>query len=289
MHKNTANNVQLIHKTVAKIISKKICNRSEFFNSTAIFISESKALYRMRTVRVYDNQPLQTDTEVTLCSDAFNHAIKVLRMNVNDPLTLFNGNGCDYQAVITSIQKKSADVRIIGRTEKNNESPIRIHLGQVLSRGDKMDFTVQKSVELGINVITPLVSERCGVRLNDERSQKKQETLQKIVISACEQSGRAVIPEVRPLMSIEEFLSENTDADELKVTMNPYADCRFRELPQAGSYRLLVGPEGGFTDEEVELSRKAGYRDVLVGPRILRTETAALVALSIIQSCFGDI
>ena len=152
-----------------------------------------------------------------------------------------------------------------------------------------MDFTVQKSVELGINVITPLVSERCGVRLNDERSQKKQETLQKIVISACEQSGRAIIPEVRPLMSIEEFLSENTDADELKVTMNPYADCRFRELPQAGSYRLLVGPEGGFTDEEVELSRKAGYRDVLVGPRILRTETAALVALSIIQSCFGDI
>lgn len=259
------------------------------FLITRQFTLQPPNAYCMRTVRVYDNQPLQTDSEIILCSDAFNHAIKVLRMEENDPLTLFNGDGHDYQAVITSVQKKNATVRITGRTEKNNESSIRIHLGQVLSRGDKMDFTVQKSVELGVNVITPLVSERCGVRLNDERSQKKQETLQKIVISACEQSGRAVIPEVRPLMSIEDFLNESTDADELKVTMNPYADTRFRDLPQAGCYRLLVGPEGGFTDEEVELSRRAGYRDVLAGPRILRTETAALVALSIIQSCFGDI
>lgn len=243
----------------------------------------------MRTVRVYDNQPLQLNSEVTLGSDAFNHAIKVLRMEINDPLTVFNGDGNDYQAVITSIQKKSADIRVTGIQKKDNESPIRIHLGQVLSRGDKMDFTVQKSVELGVNVITPLVSERCGVKLNDERSQKKQETLQKIVISACEQCGRAVIPEVRPLMSLEEFLQENTADDELRLTMNPYADTRFKDLPQAGSYRLLVGPEGGFTDEEVELSIKSGYRDVLAGPRILRTETAALVAISIIQSCFGDI
>ena len=158
----------------------------------------------MRTVRVYDNQPLQLNSQVTLGSDAFNHAIKVLRMEINDPLTVFNGDGNDYQAVITSIQKKSADIRVTGIQKKDNESPIRIHLGQVLSRGDKMDFTVQKSVELGVNVITPLVSERCGVKLNDERSQKKQETLQKIVISACEQCGRAVIPEVRPLMSLEE-------------------------------------------------------------------------------------
>lgn len=243
----------------------------------------------MRTVRVYDNQPLQLNSEVTLGSGAFNHAIKVLRMEINDPLTVFNGDGNDYQAVITSIQKKSADIRVTGIQKKDNESPIRIHLGQVLSRGDKMDFTVQKSVELGVNVITPLVSERCGVKLNDERCQKKQETLQKIVISACEQCGRAVIPEVRPLMSLEEFLQENTADDELRVTMNPYADTRFKDLPQAGSYRLLVGPEGGFTDEEVKLSIKSGYRDVLAGPRILRTETAALVAISIIQSCFGDI
>ena len=200
----------------------------------------------MRTVRVYDNQPLQLNSEVTLGSDAFNHAIKVLRMEINDPLTVFNGDGNDYQAVITSIQKKSADIRVTGIQKKDNESPIRIHLGQVLSRGDKMDFTVQKSVELGVNVITPLVSERCGVKLNDERSQKKQETLQKIVISACEQCGRAVIPEVRPLMSLEEFLQENTADDELRVTMNPYADTRFKDLPQAGSYRLLVGPEGGY-------------------------------------------
>lgn len=242
----------------------------------------------MRTVRVYDNQFLEVDREITLGENAFGHAVKVLRMKVNDPLTIFNGDGFNYQTVITDIQKKSATVRITAKELCGTESSIKIHLGQVLSRGDKMDYTVQKATELGVTFITPLVSERCGVRLNDERGDKKQETLQRIVISACEQCGRAVIPEVRPIMTLSEFLAEESSG-ELKVTMNPHASKHFRNLPQSDSYRLLVGPEGGFTDDEVADSVRAGYQDVLAGPRILRTETAALVAVSIIQSNFGDI
>ena len=131
----------------------------------------------MRTVRVYDNQFLEVDREITLGENAFGHAVKVLRMKVNDPLTIFNGDGFNYQTVITDIQKKSATVRITAKELCGTESSIKIHLGQVLSRGDKMDYTVQKATELGVTCITPLVSERCGVRLNDERGDKKQETL----------------------------------------------------------------------------------------------------------------
>jgi 16S rRNA (uracil1498-N3)-methyltransferase len=151
-----------------------------------------------------------------------------------------------------------------------------------------MDFIVQKCVELGVTEITPLVSQRCNIKLTEDRLLKKQQTLQKIVISACEQCGRAVVPKINPIMDIVDFVKEGTD--ELKLTLNPYAKFKIKELDvKTKNIRLLVGPEGGFNDTETKMAADNNYTDVLLGPRILRTETAALVAISIIQSQFGDI
>ncbi len=242
----------------------------------------------MRTVRIYEPQStLNVGTTIMLSEDGANHVARVLRMQENDKLVLFNGNGYQYQATITSVTKKTVTVVIDSSEQHLVESPIRIHLGQVLSRGDKMDFTLQKAVELGVNEITPLVSVRCGVRLKDDRLDKKQDSLQKIVISACEQCGRTIVPKVNPIMTLSDFLQQET-AD-FKLTLNPYTDKHIKDLAPQSAYRLLIGPEGGFSEEEVQQANAYGYTDVLLGPRILRTETAALVAVSILQAEFGDL
>lgn len=241
----------------------------------------------MRTIRIYDNQPISINEEFILGEDGSNHVGRVLRMTPGESITVFNGLGVEYISKILEVTKKYVKVIPVEEVVRSTESPIRIHLGQVLSRGDKMDFTVQKAVELGVTEITPLVSTRCGVRLKDDRQEKKQDSLQKIVISACEQCGRTFVPTVNPIITLDEFLAQQTD--DLKLTLNPYTDKKIKDLQQNNSYRLLVGPEGGFSDEEVNLAAQNGFQSVLLGPRILRTETAALVAISILQSAFGDI
>lgn len=247
----------------------------------------------MRNPRIYQNQQWDINQTITLNDDAFGHTIRVLRLKDGDHITLFNGlkfNDCygEYEAELVNVSKKSAQAIIHGFTPVVNESPVNIHLGQVISRGDRMDFTLQKSVELGVNNITPLFSERCGVKISTERLQKKVDQWQKIVISACEQSGRCIVPHVNDAIHMSEWLEQATSA--LKLNLHPKAQHSIISLPNTNDrIRLLIGPEGGLSDDEILQAKDQQFVDVLLGPRVLRTETAALTAITAIQCRYGDI
>ena len=242
----------------------------------------------MRVPRIYQNSPLNVGASVSLGDDAANHVGRVLRMVPDQEICLFNGQGGQYQAVITESGKKHVTVQITDFSALSVESPLSIHLGQVISRGDKMEFTIQKSVELGVNVITPLWSSRCGVKLQGDRLDKKLEQWQKIAISACEQCGRNSVPLIRPVMSLENWLAEPTD--ELKLTLHPRAQYSVGTLPEpTHGVRLVIGPEGGLSDDEIALTEQYNFQEMLLGPRVLRTETAALTAITALQCRFGDL
>ncbi len=233
-----------------------------------------------------------------LNDDAFGHVIRVLRLSNNDNVTLFNGQRSDeditlnrdreYHGKLTNVGKKRAEVVLTKCESKIVESTVNIHLGQGISRGDRMDFTLQKSVELGVNTITPLFTERCGVKLSGERLHKKREQWQKIVNSACEQSGRCTVPIVQQPLYLDEWLQQQSSA--LRINLHPKAQHSIMNLPlENNRVRLLVGPEGGLSDSEITEASKAGFHDVLLGPRILRTETAALTAITALQCRYGDL
>ncbi|MDV6315596.1 16S rRNA (uracil(1498)-N(3))-methyltransferase [Idiomarina sp. HP20-50] len=242
----------------------------------------------MRVPRIYHPDPINLKTETELSSDAFQHLIKVLRLNVGDNIVLFNGDGHNYDASITSIQKKSAHFIATSYQVNNSESPIRVHLAQVISRGDRMDFVLQKSVELGATEITPLFSERCGVKLSGDRLEKKQQQWQKIVQSACEQCGRSVVPPVKPAQQLNDFVQSPFEG--LKLTLDPTATKPLSSFNDADKgIQLLIGPEGGFSEAEVHAAEQHGFKPMRLGPRILRTETAALSALTAVQYQFGDL
>ncbi|TYK65175.1 16S rRNA (uracil(1498)-N(3))-methyltransferase [Colwellia echini] len=243
----------------------------------------------MRNPRIFQAGQLIVDETITLADDAFGHVVRVLRLNEGDAITIFNGEEpFQYTAELCNVNKKSADIKITSQQENNSESPLNIHLGQGISRGDRMDFTLQKSVELGVNTITPLFTERCGVKLNAERLEKKRQQWQKIVISACEQSGRAIVPVVAEPMLLNDWLIQQTTA--LKINLHPKAQHSIMSLPmQNNRVRLLIGPEGGLTDDEIAKANENNFQDVLLGPRVLRTETAALTAITALQCKYGDL
>ncbi|WP_249850172.1 16S rRNA (uracil(1498)-N(3))-methyltransferase [Aggregatibacter actinomycetemcomitans] len=243
----------------------------------------------MRVPRIYHPIPLNQHTTCALSEDGANHVGRVLRMRAGDQLELFDGSNHIYQAVITAVAKKSVEVDILSRQFDDRESPLAIHLGQVISRGERMEFTIQKSVELGVNVITPLWSERCGVKLDGERMDKKIQQWQKTAIAACEQCGRNKIPEIRPLMKLQQWCAEPNDA--LKLNLHPRARYSIRTLPEipAAGVRLLIGSEGGLSPQEIAQTEQQGFVDVLLGKRVLRTETAAMAAITALQVCFGDL
>lgn len=244
----------------------------------------------MRIPRIYHPDSLTLDEEITLSDDAFQHSVKVLRMPVDAELCLFNGDGNDYRAKLTAVSKRSAQARVYTASANHSESSLQVHLGQVISRGDRMDFALQKSVELGVSAITPLFSERCGVKLNGERLQKKLQQWQKVVISACEQSGRSIVPTVHEAVNLTDFVRDSYEG--LKLTLDPEAEVPLKQLANEQPMtdcRIIIGPEGGFTDEEVVQAAAENYKPIRLGPRILRTETAALTALSVLQYELGDL
>lgn len=243
----------------------------------------------MTNPRIYQDTPFAIEQEFELNDNAFGHAVRVLRHKEGDPLRFFNGqDGYEYQVTLTQVKKKTAFAQVTDRTKVENESPLKIELGQGISRGDRMDFTLQKSVELGVTCITPLFTERCGVKLTGERLAKKREQWQKIVISACEQSGRVFVPTVNEPVWLEEWLSKETDA--LNINLHPRAEHSIMSLPfDSQNIRLLIGPEGGLSDEEIDKASAAQFKEVLLGPRVLRTETAALTALTALQCRYGDL
>lgn len=243
----------------------------------------------MRIPRIYHPTSLQGITFCELSEDAANHVGRVLRMQVGEQLELFDGSNHTYAATITQVSKKAVTVEILSQQLDDRESNLKIHLGQVISRGERMEFTIQKSVELGVSVITPLWSERCGVKLDADRMEKKIQQWQKIAIAACEQCGRNVIPEIRPMMRLQDWCAEKDGA--LKLNLHPKAQYSIRTLPAIPEegVRLLIGSEGGLSPQEISQTEQQGFTEVLLGKRVLRTETASLAAISALQICFGDL
>lgn len=241
----------------------------------------------MRTIRIYQPGDITPTQQLALCEDAAHHVGKVLRMQSGDLLQLFNGDGQNYAAEITEVGKKQLWVRVLSVSDNPVESNLYIHLGQGISRGERMDFAIQKAVELGVSAITPLFTERCGVKLDGERLEKKREQWQKMVIAACEQSGRSVVPPVHNPISLDKWLAQADDC--LKLTLDPWTDATIKGLTPTNRLRLVIGPEGGFTDTEVQSTNQAGFQAVRLGPRVLRTETAALTAIAALQLQLGDL
>ena len=238
--------------------------------------------------RIFQPYIINQNSLITLDDNAFNHLIRVLRMKSGESITLFNGSNQITPAVIHEVNKKKVVVKSSSTIFDNRESPLNIHLGQVISRGDKMEFTIQKSVELGVTTITPLLSERCGVRLDQERLEKKVQQWQKIIISACEQCGRNIVPTINPVSKLENWCASLTDS--LKLNLHPKAEKGINQLPTDNkNISLLIGPEGGLSNEEIQMTYQHEFTDVLLGPRVLRTETAALTAITALQVRLGDL
>lgn len=243
----------------------------------------------MRIPRIYHPSPLAGLDSCLLSEDAINHVGRVLRMKEGEQIILFDGSNHIFHARLQAVEKKQIIAKIESSELDDRESPLAIHLGQVISRGDRMEFTIQKSVELGVKTITPLWSERCGVKLNDERQDKKLQQWQKIAIAACEQCGRNEIPEIRPMMKLTDWCKEQDNM--LKLNLHPRAKYTIRQLPHIPpeGVRLLIGSEGGLSAEEIQMTEKEGFTEVLLGKRVLRTETASLATITALQVCFGDI
>lgn len=243
----------------------------------------------MRVSRIYVDQPLAVDVEVILPDEAVRHLIQVLRLGPGASVVLFNGDGIEYFAHLQSVSKRNATALVESARQKNTESSLRIHLGQAISRGDRMDYAIQKAVELGVSRITPLETERTNLSLNAERSQKKHEHWWGVIQSACEQSGRNVLPLLEPVTSFDRWCAEKTER-ELGVVLAPGGEKGFGGLTESPvELRLIIGPEGGFSEPELALASRYGFVCVGLGPRILRTETATVAALAIVQSLWGDL
>ncbi|MNP01003.1 Ribosomal RNA small subunit methyltransferase E [compost metagenome] len=210
---------------------------------------------------------------------------RVLRHAAGDAVQLFDGSGQEYLGELIEVGKKNVRVELREQFAGLAESPLRIHLGQGLSRGERMDWAIQKATELGVAEITPIVSERCEVRLKDERADKRLAHWRQIAISACEQCGRSVLPVIHPPLSLAEWL--DTTAADLRLVLHPVAE-PLASHARPASLAFLIGPEGGLSDAEVDQARNAGYHAARLGPRVLRTETAPVVALSVAQQLWGD-
>lgn len=238
--------------------------------------------------RLYQAQTLTPHTTIRLDDKAGHHLARVLRAKTGEKLVLFNGQGGEYEAVISHIDKKGVDVTVGQFIDREVEPPIRIHLAQALARGEKMDFIVQKAVELGVHKIIPLMTERCNVKLEGEREEKRVQHWQSVVISACEQSGRNRIPEVETPLSLKAWLPI-VKADRAFV-LSPHVNTPLNDqpLPPHANLVLLVGPEGGLSDQEVTQAIQAGFQPLSLGPRVLRTETAGLASLAVLQARYGD-
>jgi len=240
----------------------------------------------MRTIRVYTSQALTAGSDCVLDAAPSHHLATVLRARADQAIELFNGDGNAYSAHIIAISKKSVTVSITGSDTTHNESPLQIELGIGISKGDRFDFALQKSTELGISAITPLVTERTEVRLDSERAEKKLEHWRQVVISACEQSGRNVVPTVN---AIQKFADWATHCDaEQKFVLHHRANNAPSAMAKPQRAALLIGPEGGLTSDEITAAEKSGFSAWKIGPRVLRTETAPLVAITALQWLWGD-
>lgn len=240
--------------------------------------------------RLYVAEPLSSGTDVRLDEERSHYAGRVLRLKAGDEVTLFDGRGGEFSAAILEVTRRGIVVRVGGKSDRSVESPLGITLVQGVSRGERMDFVVQKATELGVLRITPVMTGRSVVQLADDKSAKRARHWAKVAQSACEQCGRNVVPVVDSPQPFGRWLSESTPGEGQRLMLHPGGSTSLAGAGLSGRRcDLLVGPEGGFGDAEAEQAVAAGFVPCSLGRRILRTETAAVAALAILQSLYGDL
>ncbi|MEA9580215.1 16S rRNA (uracil(1498)-N(3))-methyltransferase [Xanthomonas nasturtii] len=244
----------------------------------------------MRLTRSHVALPLQCDQEVTLPEESANHLLRVLRLREGDACILFNGDGSDYHARITVAGKREARALVERAEALSNESPLRITLLQGIARGEKMDLILQKATELGVAAIVPVNAERTEVKLDAARMEKRVAHWRSVVVSACEQSGRARVPTVAAPLGLQEA-AQASDPQARRLTLDPQGEHRLSTLSADADQGLIVaiGPEGGWSPRDRATLAAAGFTGLQLGPRILRTETAGLAAIAALQARFGDL
>jgi len=241
----------------------------------------------MKSIRIYQAGTFQVGSSIELDRSASHHLIKVLRLKNNYTFNLFNGEGMEFSAIL-EVSGKRAVAHIQSSADHSHiESDLNIHLLQGISKGERMDFAIQKSVELGVTSITPVNTERTVVNLNDERQQKKRQHWQAIAISACEQSGRSVLPKINPICDFSQIIKSDTNS--LRLLLDPLSESNIHKVASSKDIEILIGPEGGLSEREIKLAKEHGFIGIKMGPRILRTETAALAAITSVQLLWGDL
>lgn len=242
----------------------------------------------MREPRILVDAALTPGARVPLPEAAMRHLVQVLRMGTGARVRVFDGRGIEVAAQLEVTGKRDACVVVLEALAPTPEPALGVTLAQAVSKGDRMDYTLQKAVELGVSAIVPLVSARSVVRLDAERQDRKLEHWAGVIASACEQCGRATLPELRPLQPLEAWLAQ-APAEGLRLTLDPLAARGLRECQPDGAVTLLVGPEGGLSPEEITHAKARGFEGVRLGPRVLRTETAGVAALAALQALWGDL
>jgi 16S rRNA (uracil1498-N3)-methyltransferase len=237
--------------------------------------------------RFYVDAPLRAGGNCVLPEEAAHHALRVMRLDAGDALTLFNGRGGEYAARLAAVERKRLSIDVLEHRAVERESPLRLKLLQGVSSAERMDFTVRKAVELGVAEIQPLLAARSVARPKAERAESRRAHWQKVVISACEQCGRNRIPEVQPVVPLETCLRD-LKGEGVKILLSPRSQLSLSRVPESQSYALAVGPEAGFDADEEAAFAAAGFVPVKLGPRVLRTETAALAALAALSALRGD-
>ncbi|MCF6281337.1 MAG: 16S rRNA (uracil(1498)-N(3))-methyltransferase [Candidatus Polarisedimenticolaceae bacterium] len=239
------------------------------------------------SIRIYTPLPLEQASLVMLDSIAAHHLATVLRKKPGFLFHLFNGSGAEFSAKILRIEKRGVEVEVIEHLHTETVTKLRLHLLIALSKGERMDFALQKAVELGVNSITPIISERTVVRLSAERLERKMDHWRKIIIAACEQSGRSLIPALMPIQSVDQTITSPPSG--LSILLDHRSEQSLSQLDRPlGDLNLIVGPEGGLSANERQGLIGAGFSGIHLGPRVLRTETAPLAALAAIQTLWGD-
>ncbi len=236
--------------------------------------------------RFYIETELNTGNTIELTESVFHHWVRVLRAKVQEKAIFFNGKGGEYRVTLTEINKKNAFVSVDHFEAIDRTAPFKVILGQVMSKGDRMDYAIQKATELGVTTIQLLTSDRCEMRLKYDRDQKKLDHWQSVAVAACEQCGMNIVPKVLAPISIEEWIQ--TDLPISRFVMAPNKDQKNVLLDAQPELALLIGPEGGLSESEIELSTQHGFVNWCIGDRVLRTETAPVVALSILNYHFAS-
>ncbi len=241
----------------------------------------------MRTIRCHVDAPLAPGGVAELPEAAAAHLVRVLRLGPGDALVLFNGDGHDYPSRLLEAGKRGARAQVLDRIAPAKESPLRLTLAQGIARGEKMDWILQKATELGVSAIAPVQTERTEVKLDAERADKRLQHWAGVIAAACEQSGRARLPTLAAPASLAHWAAGA--GEDLKLVLDPEGELTLRELPAADSACLVVGPEGGLSPRDLALLKAAGFRGLRLGPRVLRTETAGIAGVALLQAALGDL